>query len=187
MAFDSKLGGVHLKRSNAFLLLLFLVVVMMIIVGKSLSMPEKTSKNDDVSMQKCMHPGYGDFNTHSIKLNKREIIVRTGEQIEVKGNITGKAFHVGNETCYYDGNVTLNAYTGPKISKDSWSYASGKLREVKGLNVKITPGELRLKPNETVEFRVEITPQKSGTYYLYIVASGGKGWKSWDVIEVEVG
>jgi hypothetical protein len=187
MAFDSELRGIPMKKSNALvlLLLLFLAVIGVAIVGRNLSMPEKTS-NDNTSMQKCMHPAYGEFNTKLIKLSKRKIVVHAGEQAEVKGNITGKEYQVGAATCYYDGNLTLKVYLGPKTPKDSWSYMAGKLSKVEGLTVKITPQKFWLKPNETLEFQVGIAPQKAGTYYLYIVAFGEKGWKSWDVIEVEV-
>jgi len=135
----------------------------------------------------CVSPGYGEFSSNLIFLNKTIITLKPRKTVTLSGVLTGKAFHVGNETCYYDGNVTLRAYLGPKTSKSAWSYTGERLTKVVGLDVKITPGELRLKSNERAEFKIEITPQKAGTYYLYIVAFGDKGWKSWDVIEVEVG
>ncbi|WP_457742596.1 hypothetical protein [Thermococcus sp.] len=134
----------------------------------------------------CVHPGYGELNAHVLSLAKRSVSLHVGESAKIGGTVEGRVFLVGNETCYYSGNVTLRAYSGPEFSKDSWSYMAGKLSKVKGLAVKITPRELHLKPNETLEFQVGVIAQKEGTYYLYIVAFGEKGWKSWDVIEVEV-
>ena len=139
----------------------------------------------------CLHPGYGEINIHSIKLGEKKVIAHEGDKVEVRGNIAGKEYHVGESggpknTCHYDGCVVLKGYLGPEASKSSWSYISGKLTEIEGLNVKITPQKFCLKANETIEFQVEVIAQKAGTYYLYIVAFGEKGWKSWDVIEVEV-
>ncbi|WP_456450630.1 hypothetical protein [Palaeococcus sp. (in: euryarchaeotes)] len=152
---------------------------------------ETSRTSNNTPIQGCMHPGYGEFNIDSIKLSKKEIIIHEGERVEVRGSITGKEYHVGEaggskNTCYYDGCVVLRAYLGPEASKSSWSYMSGKLTEIEGLNVKITPQKFCLKSNETIEFQVEVIAQKAGTYYLYIVAFGEKGWKSWDVIEIKV-
>ncbi|AIF69850.1 hypothetical protein PAP_07300 [Palaeococcus pacificus DY20341] len=139
----------------------------------------------------CLHPAYGELNIHSIRLSENEVMIHKGDKVVVRGNITGKEYHVGESggsknTCYYDGCVVLKAYLGPEASKSSWSYMQGKLTKVEGLDTKITPQKFCLKPNETIEFQVEVIAQKAGTYYLYIVAFGEKGWKSWDVIEVEV-
>ena len=171
------------------ILILVLIVLCGVIGGWAYSRggQSKNTKGSGNGLETaCVHPGYGEFNSHILSLAEENVSLHVGESTEISGTVEGKAFFVGNETCHYSGNVTLRAYLGPGYPKDSWGYMSGKLKSVEGLKVKITSGELRLEPNETVGFRVEITPQKSGTYYLYIVASGGKGWKSWDVIEVEV-
>ncbi len=139
----------------------------------------------------CLHPGYGEINMHSIELSENELMIHKGDRAVVKGNITGKEYHVGEavgskNTCYYEGCVALKAYLDPEASKSSWSYMQRKLTKVEGLDIKIIPQKFCLKPNETMEFQVKINAQKAGTYYLYIVAIGDKGWKSWDVIKIEV-
>ena len=139
----------------------------------------------------CMHPGYGELNIHSIKLDEKNVTIHRGDKAVITGIIAGKEYHVresdGPEnTCYYDGRVVLKAYLGPGASKDSWSYMQGKLGGVEGLEIKITPENFLLEPNETLKFQIEVSGQEEGVYHLYIVAFGGKGWKSWDVVEVNV-
>ncbi|WP_297090285.1 hypothetical protein [Thermococcus sp.] len=151
----------------------------------------KLQKNPDNTVRhECLRPGYGELNTHSLQLDKKKLIISEGRHFVVRGHITGREYHVGEAggseiTCYYDGHVVLKAYLGPEASKDSWSYMQGKLTGVDGLDIKIIPQEFPLKPNETIDFRVEIHVQKTGTYYLYIVAFGEGGWKSWDVVEID--
>ncbi len=157
---------------------------------KPLPMFGETPKTPDNTVRhECLRPGYGELNTHSLQLDKKKLIISEGRHFVIRGNITGREYHVGKtggseSTCYYDGHVVLKAYLGPEASKDSWSYMQGKLEDAKGLEIKITPQEFLLKPNETIDFRVEINVQKTGTYYLYIVALGEGGWKSWDVVEI---
>lgn len=161
-------------------------------ISKNKSISTQIGDSNTTSIEpECLHPGYGEINIHSIKLGEKKVIAHEGDKVVVRGNITGKEYHVGESggsknTCHYDGCVVLKAYLGPEAPKSSWSYMQRKLTEVEGLDIKITPQKFCLKPNETMEFQVEITPQKAGTYYLYIVAFGDKGWKSWDVIEVKV-
>ena len=154
---------------------------------------EINGENENASRvePECLHPEYGEINIRSIKLGEKKVIAHEGDKVVVRGNITGKKYHVGESggsknTYHYDGCVVLKAYLGPEISKSAWSYMAGKLSKVEGLTVKIIPSSFCLKPNETLEFQIEVTPQKEGSYYLYIVAFGEKGWKSWDVIELEV-
>ncbi|ASJ12988.1 hypothetical protein [Thermococcus thioreducens] len=169
-----------------FVSLMILLIAAVILYMKEDTLLSHPQAETSELVFSCVPPGYGEFSSNLIFLDKTVITLKPGKTVTLIGVLTGKAFHVGNETCYYDGNVTLRAYLGPKTSKSAWSYIGEKLTKVEGLDVKIDPQKLCLKPNERAEFKIEITPQKAGTYYLYIVAVGENGWKSWDVIEVEV-
>ena len=181
----------HVRRSSVLFLLFLIIIIVVLTMYKPLPMFGETPKTPDNTVRhECLRPGYGELNTHSLQLDKRKLTVSEGGHFVVSGNITGREYHVGKaggseSTCYYDGRVVLKAYLGPEDSKDSWSYMQGKLEGVEGLKIKIIPQEFLLKPNETIDFRVEVNVQKTGTYYLYIVALGGRGWKSWDVVEID--
>jgi len=135
----------------------------------------------------CVHPGYGEFNAHVLSLAEKSVSLHVGESAEISGTVEGRAFFTGNETCYYLGNVTLRAYLGPKLPKDSWNYMSGKLRGVNGLKIVISPARIALAPGKSVPFIVKITAERAGTYYLYVVALSNAGWRSWAVVRVTVG
>ncbi len=134
----------------------------------------------------CVHPGYGELNTHVLNLAEENVSLHVGESAEISGTVEGKAFFVGNETCHYSGNVTLRAYLGPEFSKDSWSYMSGELKGIEGLKVKISPARMALAPGKNAPFTLKVTPERVGTYYLYVVAISDAGWKSWTLVRVNV-
>ncbi|NJE60295.1 hypothetical protein [Thermococcus sp. 21S7] len=134
----------------------------------------------------CVHPGYGELNAHVLNLTEENVSLHVGESAEITGAVEGKAFFVGNETCQYSGNATLRAYLGPEYTKDSWSYVSGKLRSVEGLKVRIDPSGIALEPGKTVPFTLKVTPERTGTYYLYAVAFSDAGWRSWAVVRINV-
>ncbi len=183
-------------------ILMFLTVVLLTVVAVNIVNPSdktphhtagtSTVLNSSVQNPNCLHPGYGEFNAGSIELKEGKIKARVGEVVEVKGTITGKGYRVGESgkpgrACYYDGKVALRDYLGPNVSKSSWSYMSEKLKTVNGtMRVIVRPSIVYLSPNGTIDFRVKIVPEKKGVYYLYMVAFGEKGWKSWGFVEVDV-
>ncbi len=112
--------------------------------------------------------------------------LHVGESAKISGTVEGKAFFVGNKTCHYSGNVTLRTYLEPEFSKDSWSYMSGELKRVEGLKVEITPSKTILNPGKSMPFTLKVTPERAGTYYLYVVALSDAGWKSWTLVRVNV-
>ena len=134
----------------------------------------------------CIHPGYGEFNAHVLDLREENVSLHVGESAEISGTVEGKAFFVGNKTCHYSGDVTLKAYLGPEYAKGSWSYMSGELKSVEGLKVEITPSKTILNPGKSMPFTLKVTPKRTGTYYLYVVALSDAGWKSWTLVRVNV-
>ncbi len=186
-----------MKFIHFFLLLSLILIVIAgsVLIGGRHQSPSMEAHNGDKNASRvepgCMHPGYGELNIHSIKLDEKNVTIHRGDKAVITGIIAGKEYHVreagGPEnTCYYDGRVVLKAYLGPGASKSSWSYMQGKLQGVEGLEIKITPENFLLKPNEALKFQIEVSGQEEGVYHLYIVAFGGKGWKSWDIVEVNV-
>jgi len=195
-------GGYEMSRLSVFLA--FLVLVLIIVIAVNTANPNTnsiqhhitnadTNSKSPIQNENCLYPGYGEFNAGSVTLDEKGVTASVGEKVEINGTIMGKMYNVGengksSHPCYYNGNVTLRAYLGPKISKSSWSYMSGKLRSVNGtMNITVEPSTVYLTANGTVTFTVKITPEKKGVYYLYIVAFGESGWKSWSFVEVDVG
>lgn len=196
-----QVGGYEMKGLSVFLA--FLVLTLVIVIAVKTANPNTnsiqhhitnadTNSKSPIQNENCLYPGYGEVNDGSVTLDEKGITANVGERVETNGTITGKMYNVGengksSRPCYYDGNMTLRAYLGPKMSKSSWSYMSGKLRSVNGtMNITVEPSTVYLAAGGTVNFRVNIAPKKKGVYCLYIVAFGESGWKSWDFIEVDV-
>ncbi len=186
-----------MKFAHFFLLLGLILIVISgsLLIGGRHQSPSMEAHNGDKNASRvepgCMHTAYGELNIHSIKLDEKNVTIHRGDKAVITGIIAGREYRVreaggSGNTYYYDGRVVLKAYLGPEASKDSWSYMQGKLEGVKGLEIKITPENFLLKPNETLKFQIEVSGQEKGVYPLYIVAFGGKGWKGWDVVEVNV-
>ena len=166
------------------LMILILVIIVLGGVTGGLAYLQASHKNNEGTS--CIYPGYGEMNSHVLNLGKENVSLRVGESAKISGTVEGKAFLVGEKTCHYSGHLTLRAYLGPFVSRNSWSYISEKLRDVEGLKVEINPSEIALSPGKSVAFTLKVTPESAGAYYLYVVATSGRGWKSWDVIEIEV-
>lgn len=166
------------------LMILILVIIVLGGVTGGLAYLRASHKNEEGTS--CIYPGYGEMNARVLNLAKENVSLHVGESAKISGTIEGKAFLVGEESCHYSGHITLRAYLGPEASKDSWSYMSGKLKDVEGLKVEISPSETTLTPGESAAFTLKVTPESAGTYYLYIVATSDAGWKSWEVVRVNV-
>lgn len=166
------------------LMILILVLIVLSGVAGGMAYLQASHKNDEGTS--CIYPGYGEMNARVLNLVGENVSLHVGESAEISGTVEGKAFLVDDETCHYSGHITLQAYLGPDVSKDSWSYMRGKLRDVEGLKVEISPSETTLTPGESVAFTLKVKPESAGTYYLYIVATSDTGWKSWEVIRVNV-
>ena len=97
-----------------------------------------------------------------------------GKTAMVVGKVVGKPFTVASATLYYFRNVIINVYLGSAESKNAWSWLSGRLTQVSGLTVEVTPQAFVLDPNQTAVFSIHVKPEKPGEYHLYIVAFGGR-------------
>ncbi len=180
----------EMTTMRRFMILILVLIVLCGVIGGWAYSRDGQSKNAKGSGHgletACVHPGYGEFNSHILSLAEENVSLHVGESTEISGTVEGKAFFVGNETCHYSGNVTLRAYLGPGYPKDSWGYMSGKLKSVEGLKVEITPSKAVLNPGKSVSFILKVTPDRTGTYYLYVVALSDAGWRSWAVVKVNV-
>ncbi|ADT84433.1 hypothetical protein [Thermococcus barophilus] len=155
----------------------------------------------------CIHPGYGEFNVHNILFNTSEklppetvfrVAMPRNTTIRIKGIIFAKEYAVKEATsprdvnktkCYYDGKAKLKAFIGEPNLGDAWSTIQEKLKEPEELEVEIIPSEvdISLEKNATFEVKINTKNAEEGkTYYIYIVAFGERGWKSWAEIEVKI-
>ncbi len=147
----------------------------------------------------AIHPGYGEFNAGNVLIGDGEVIrghyglvVPVNRTVTLKGIVFAREYRVssGNgsgTTGYYLGKVELKAYLGDAVVSHAWSGLEPRLEPVSELKVKVTPERVEVEPekNGTFEVRIDASGATPGkTYYLYIVAFGKEGWKGWAVVEV---
>jgi|GEM_PF-882032 hypothetical protein len=161
-----------------------------------------TMSNMETNLSKtisnCVHPSYGEFNIHNIELMTKGVIIPPNKTVTVKGVIFAKeytvkgmkGFEVVNETkCYYSGKVKLKAFIGEPNLGNAWRAIQRKLEETKELEIEIIPSEVEIFPQKNATFKIRISAknaEKGRTYYIYLVAFGEEGWKSWEVLEVKI-
>ncbi len=98
-----------------------------------------------------------------------------GKTAMIVGKVVEKPFTVASAILYYSWNVTIKVYLGPAESKNAWSWLSGRLTQVSGLTVEVTPQAFVLNPNQTAVFSIHVKPEKLGEYHPCIVALKASG------------
>ncbi len=100
-----------------------------------------------------------------------------GKTAMIVGKVVEKPFTVASAILYYSGNVTIKVYLGlgSAESKNAWSWLSGRLTQVSGLTVEVTPQAFVLNPNQTAVFSIHVKPEKLGEYHPCIVALKASG------------
>ena len=160
---------------------------------------ETMSPSQEISEVSCIRPGYGEFNAKNIFFNLTDEHKRLEESlaflmppnntIDVKGLLVAKKYTVNQKECYYEGNVEFKAFLGDSNFSNSWSFVQSRLRKVENISVEILPKETTISKNKNATFEIKIKTENvriGETYYIYIVALGENGWKSWARIEVKI-
>ncbi|ASJ06039.1 hypothetical protein [Thermococcus pacificus] len=177
--------------------LLALTIALMLPVSGCIGGPAGTATEPTESRN--IHPGYGEFNAGNVLIGDGEVmmdhyglVIPVNRTAILKGIIFAREYRVssgnGSDTTgYYGGKVELKAYLADIFVQYAWKALESGLKPVSELEVEITPETVEVKPgkNEAFEVKIDTSEVTLGkTYYLYIVAFGGDGWKGWAVVEV---
>ncbi|WP_285519299.1 hypothetical protein [Thermococcus nautili] len=132
-------------------------------------------------------PGFGNFNAKLIHLNATSVHLKVGQPFTVKGELAGGHYRINGEEYPYYGRVSLIVYGGPARDSPQWIALEPHLTAPEGIAVSILPKEFYLQPNGEENISVSITPRKSGTFHLYVVAVSDQGWRAWVELNVTAG
>ncbi|EHR78886.1 hypothetical protein OCC_07109 [Thermococcus litoralis DSM 5473] len=180
----------------------WLILVLVVVVAGCLEMNETSKSTQSSSLESSfscpvVHPGYGEFNANNLLFEKLDgkvlqtpaFLMPPNATIRIRGKLFAKEYKVGNITCYYAGKVKIKAFLGTPSMSGSWSHMAENLRDIENISVEITPRELFISPEKNATFEVEINTKNTHVgqnYYVYIVAFGESGWKSWGRIEIKI-
>lgn len=185
-----------MRKLRALPLIVALIVILSGCLGANTS--SQSSSSESLTSCPLTHPGYGEFNVKNVIFKSLDgqileenpsFLMPPNSTITIKGVIFAKRYKINNIVCYYGGKAELKAFLGSANEVESWHYLEGTLREVKNISVEIAPREAFIFPGKNATFEVEISAKNTHVgqnYYIYIVAFGEGGWKSWSRIEVKI-
>jgi len=132
-------------------------------------------------------PGFGNFNAGLLHLNATDVHLHVGQSLTVRGELVGGHYRVNGREYPYCGRVSLIVYEGPARGSSQWIALESHLTAPQGILVSVLPEEFYLRPNGRENISVSITPRRSGTFHLYVVAEADTGWRAWAELNVTAG